>query len=1228
MFQLISASCPVLSLLLLVLVAFPAGAQLDTGSLRGLALDPQRRGIPGVMIYAERIGTSRTWTTQTQEDGTYALTSLPPGEYRIRASAKGFRPVERYPVAIEVQSPRQLDLDFQIETTEMTLAVSAEGAFLNLADARVGSHLTGGQITQLPLEGRNVLALLSLQPGVVYTSDTNVLFRTNFGEPDADARNGAVNGGRSDHANVTLDGLDVNDHQTGFAFHSVLRVGAESIQEFRMVTAGQGAEVGRSSGAQVALVTRSGSNEFHGALFHAHRNTVFSANSFLGNRANLPRAKLIRNTYGGAAGGPLIRNRLFVFGSFEGRRDASETSVIRNVPTADLRNGFVRYRNRAGAIATLSPNDLRRIDPLGIGVNRGTIELMQLYPLPNDSPNIDPLNFGGFRFNSPVRDSLNAGTLRLDYHLSGAHQLFARGNLQTDTGLAALQFPNTPPPFRTRNNSKAVAAGHTWTVSPSTVNAFRYGYVLNKVEDIGTTTGPLFSFGGGVGAPVPLTYSRGRLAPAHQLVNDITTVGRRHTLQAGLNFRFLTNNRYNVEPNRALYVTQVSRLARRGAELLPADIASPGDDFVRAAIMALGVVSQGNTPVNYDQQGNIIPPGTPLRRTFVTNEFEWYGQDSWRVRRNLTLNLGLRYSLYTPVKERAGLAVRPNIPIGDWFELRRRAAENGRPSTSVPAIAYELAGQSGNSGFTGWDRNNFAPRLSAAWAPSSGWSIRGGFGVHYDRVGSSSIALYDSLGSFGLNSTQVNPAGSVDVSTAPRFISLGSSYPSLEQPRLPFRFPLEYPRAPVGLVGAVIPAPDTSLRTPFSLLSNVSVQKQIGRAWVAEAVWVNRTSRNLLALFDSAAPLNLRDPQSGITYFDAVRQLNSQAGSPLSSIRPVAYWENLLPDLSVMAGTLAARIPAFAQRNPGIPADTRLSATQTAYFLFEQLNPGNALAALRNIDVTCVPACGRLGRYSLYNDQFASLFSWRSIAPASYDALQLALRRRSAAGVTIDANYTLSRARDWTSGAERGDAFSRSFVINSWNPSQMWAPADFDLRHQFNANWVAPIQFGSGVRQPAGFLLAGWQVAGIFRWSSGFPVTVQNGAGFSTNHYFRGFGKLEGTAPAMTTNKNAPLGPNLFANPGAAAGAYRFPLPGETGDRNSVRGDGIFNLDLGIGKHWSLPGLETHQVALRWEVFNVTNTARFDVLSANLTVGQAGFGTYNKQLGSPRVMQFLLRYTF
>jgi hypothetical protein len=264
---------------------------------------------------------------------------------------------------------------------------------VNTQDATIGNAVGTRPILELPFDARNVVGLLSIQPGVTF-----------FGDPSQrdDYRSGSVNGGKSDQGNVTLDGVDVNDQQNRSAFTSVLRTTLDSVQEFRTTTTNGGADVGRSSGAQVALVTKSGTNSLHGSLYEYHRNTITSANSFFNNADGVDRQKLIRNVFGASLGGPIQKNRLFYFVNYEGRRDASEASAVRTVPNLLFRQGLFTYRNTDGNLVQLGPDQVRNIDPSHIGESAAVLKVLQSYPVPNDNTVGDGLNTAGFRFKSSV----------------------------------------------------------------------------------------------------------------------------------------------------------------------------------------------------------------------------------------------------------------------------------------------------------------------------------------------------------------------------------------------------------------------------------------------------------------------------------------------------------------------------------------------------------------------------------------------------------------------------------------------------------------------------------------------------------------------------------------------------------------------------------------------------------------------------------------------------------
>jgi hypothetical protein len=285
------------------------------------------------------------------------------------------------------------------------------------------------------------------------------------------------------------------------------------------------------------------------------------------------------------------------------------------------------------------------------------------------------------------------------------------------------------------------------------------------------------------------------------------------------------------------------------------------------------------------------------------------------------------------------------------------------------------------------------------------------------------------------------------------------------------------------------------------------------------------------------------------------------------------------------------------------------------------------------------------GQYSYYSPQFSSLYAWRSIGWSNYNALQTSLRHRMKNGIQFDLNYTWSKSIDISSDAERVGAASNGSlqglnnnIINAWNPNAQKGPSSFDATNQFNANWVWEMPFGRGRRfasdanRALDAAIGGWQLTGIFRWTSGFPVTVDNGfSAFPTN--FEMEGNANQIAPVKTGTYIVNGVPNLFSNGPAALSSFTYAYAGQSGQRNEIRGPGYFGIDMGLGKRWKMPWSEKQSMQFRWEVFNVTNTVRFDVQSALLSNSLSNdsgntFGNYSSTLNSPRIMQFALRYEF
>src|SRR3984893_10294573 len=458
--------------IVVLFVLFLAVTQAQsTSSLTGVVTDPSGAVVPKAEIVVVNLETNLRRTATTDSQGRYSFPQMQPSTYLVTARAAGFSDVVVRDVHLLVNTPATVDIRFDVGAVQQSVAVSAEVAQVNTQDATLGNAVGTRPILELPFDARNVVGLLSIQPGVTY-----------FGDPSQrdDYRSGSVNGGKSDQGNVTLDGVDVNDQQFRTAFTSVLRTTLDSVQEFRTTTTNGSADVGRSSGAQVALVTKSGTNAMHGSLYEYTRNTLTSANTFFNNQDGIARQKLIRNVFGASLGGPIKKNRLFYFLNYEGRRDASDATAVRIVPNTLFRQGIFTYQRTDGSLTQLTPSQIQQIDPQHIGESQAVLNILQAYPAPNDNTVGDGLNTAGYRFNSSVPLKYDTYIARADYQLdsAGKQVLFWRGNLQNDhyvpsslTSSGVPQFPGQADSTVTLQNAKGIAVGYTAIITPTLVNS-------------------------------------------------------------------------------------------------------------------------------------------------------------------------------------------------------------------------------------------------------------------------------------------------------------------------------------------------------------------------------------------------------------------------------------------------------------------------------------------------------------------------------------------------------------------------------------------------------------------------------------------------------------------------------------------------------------------------------------------------------------------------------------
>ncbi|HXN52556.1 MAG TPA: TonB-dependent receptor [Candidatus Acidoferrum sp.] len=1301
----------------IAITAAGAWAQSGTTSLRGTVTDKSGAAVSGAKITLSNPDQALNRQATSGSEGEYEFIALPPGTYTLTVEASGFRKFEQNKLQLLVNSPATLNVKLEIGTALQTVEVVAQTEKLNTTDASLGVAFSETQVKSLPLEGGNVPDLLSLQAGVAYTGNrTDVNLNT-------DTRSGAVNGARSDQSNITLDGIDVNTDTKGYAFQSVLPITVDSVQEFRVTTTNYNADEGRSSGAQVSLVTKGGTNDFHGSLFEIHRNTLTSANDYFVKLAQLGSGqpneapKLIRNIFGGSIGGPIKKDRLFFFANYQGGRQREAQSVVRVVPSAAMRDGVITYQCadptqcRGGTVQGLtgphtiaagnfgvSPSQIKAMDPLGIGVSTGVmVPYLNSFPLPNDPSVEDGVNFEGFRFKGPVAISTNWYIARADYKISGNgnHTLYWRGALRNDKNAGVPYLLGGSPELTLVDYSKGFSIGYTAVLKPTLVNNFRYGYTRQSFGQIGNQVAPIVFFRGlndnqtSNNSSFAVTNNSNYQVPVNNIVDDVSWVRGKHTWQFGANFNYLRNPQSNNLNSFSSATTNASwfdtaALAESGQpghfdpnfEGLPAIDSGFDNAYDYPMIALVGMVSQVNAQYNFNKNGSALPQGAPVSRRFGADAWEMYAQDSWKVKPNLTVTAGLRYSLFSPPWETNGIQVAPNISLSDWFNLRGQNAMKGLGSNQTPPLSFNLAGPAnGKPGFYNWDKKDFGPRLAVAWSPNfkSGLlgsifggpgktSIRAGAGIVYDRLGPSLLATFDSNGSFGLSTALTNTGGVQTPASAPRITGL-NAIPTTDNTGTPIfapaptsTFPQTFPSGSAVGAYAVYWGMDNKIRTPSSYTLDLSVGRELGHDFSLEVSYVGRLSRRLLTQSDLAMPINLVDPKTGVDYFTAVKALANIYRTGVKSenvtdamIGPTAsYWTDLMAGTVFVPGSQGFRASRCASS-----AFPTKDAAIAAYDLFCGFK-NNETTALQGIDQAFgfrdfsmrdangnrIPYFPATGQNTFVDPQFAALDGWRSMASATYHALQVSLRKHVSHGVQFDLNYTYSKSIDISSDANRINAYGGlgGQVINSWAPNLLRAVSDFDLTHQLNANWIIDLPFGKGRwigRDSRGALdavIGGWQLTGLARWTSGFAVGVGNGAQWPTNWELSGYA----TQIAAVTTHGAVKTPdgkvNLFGDQAArdaAHAAFAPDFPGQTGNRNNLRGDGFAGLDLGLSKRWKMPYSEGHSVQFRWEVFNALNLTRFDVQSMSLSLTRSSsFGNYTGLLTNPRVMQFALRYEF
>ena len=1124
-----------------------------TARLQGTVQDSTGAVVATAVVSATNDQTHIKRETVTTADGRYIFPSLEAGQYTITVEALGFRRETITEIDLTVAATLNENVTLQVGNVSESVDVKADAVTVQTSEAQASQAFTLKDIDTLPQLGRTPTSLTTLMPGVSISPGGG----------------GNVNGLRSGSENTTLDGMYVSDPTGPSLGQALTAINTDSVEEFRMVTDGGKAEYGYNAGANIQLISRSGTNRFSGNVFEYLRNTLLNANNFFANSTGTARPKLIQNVYGGSVGGPILKARTFFFFNFQGTREDQETSTNRTVLTPTAAQGIFRWPTPGTGV--IQSVNIPLIDPRHLGIDPTVAKNIALLPASNNTNVGDGLNTAGYLFNSPTNSLQDILTFKLDHNLSSTHKVFFRYNWQHTDAFSAPTFPGQPGASSEAYRWSGVL-GSTWAFRPNMVNE------LLLIDRVGFTdfieparvAGPMYNATSSLWTnPLDPTFPSGRGSPQKEITDDLTFIKGKHTFKTGLSMRFFDLASYsyvgsypNVTFNDTNGNTVPTTIGPSGSAVISSSNRTIFENLYNNLLGRMDQVTQ----TFYSNLVSYQTPGSPRRRNFNLTEEGYFFQDDWKIAKHLTFNLGIRYEYFGDPKERNGFQ-------GNYTEANMLSDSTPLSNISVkPGV-----------GWFNTDKNNFAPRFGFAWDPTGNGrtAVRGHFGMFYDRVDSGAQTNIDSAMPGFSSTTPIYPngAGNTDV----RLSDGGAPIPPV-----PGSITLQLPLTRSQSINVFNP----NIKTGYVLEYGLSVQHQFFRNTIVEVGYVGNRGIKLLMMED----LNQLQINNG--FLQAFQQIQAYQANGT----PVPTGNALVQ----MFGTPAAVISTLGATN-----FTNGLVGTAANTLDVQQNSRYAAAGLSQF---------YLRNYPQFNQVLYGTNDGRSY----YDSLQVSVHRQVGA-FRLGANYTWSKSMD--DGSSDGTSFAQP--IDDFNIRLNRARSDFDRPHVFNGTviYTLPIgrgkTFGNSMPQWADTLIGGWDLGSIITWESGAPFTVSSS---------RATTGIQGSTWAnYTGNRNAGVvseqGGGVYFFTAADLANFSFPAAGQIGTsgRNTFRGPQYSDIDTSMVKRFKVK--EHSYFSFRWECYNLLNHPTFSGLSTNLTTPST-FGKFSSQAGNPRIMQAALRFDF
>ena len=1229
-------------LLAIILTAFVQINAQTASSMTGIVTDASGGVVGDTLVTLTNTLTGVTYESKTESNGSYRFANIPAGSgYKATFRHEGFATVVVSDMSLQVGITRTQDTKLVAgASVEVEVSAAKQEVTLNTTDASIGNNLDPKMVNELPVQERgNVQILFALQPGV--------------------SPSGAVTGARQDQNETTIDGMDVNDlasGQTTGTFQIVGGMPVDAVQEFRGVTAGLVTAVGTGSGGQFQLVTKSGSNRFHGNVNEYHRDVSTVANTWFNNNSTVPvpRAKYIRNQFGGNVGGPILHDKLFFFFDINVSRITQASTATRTVPLDSFRAGTIGYTNNSSTACTSSsrrttqptcitdftPTQIAGLDPLLIGNNSNLFTYIGTrYPHANDLTLGDGVNTGGYRFTQPIPTNETDYVGRVDYNFTSKQKIFLQyHSIRRDTVQALNQFDVDPLTYPQQNRSYGYSASHIWQIGGNKVNQFYYGdtvSVLNFPVNYFPTGNASFTFGP-LTAPSGTLNAQRRRVPVPTFRDDFNWIVGHHTLQMGGTFKFIKTNSLNRNDYDFPTIGVGGNLAALDSTLRPAAINTNSTVISRwdsIFAFSLGHLASLSRNYNYDNNGNALGIGTGAVRRYRYYQTEAYFGDTWKVSQSLTFSYGLRYEYYSVPFEANGIQSNPSLGFDEYLSARvTQSAASTSGNTVVPFITYNLGGKANGAGdIYKPSYKDFAPRFAFSYQPSFSKSsvLNGGVGLVYDRTVINAVNFVQDQVSYLFQNSQSrsygNGATARDSLIADPRLGANLSYPAAPSAvaiTKPFT-PYVTSGVPTGIVnGNTSYAVDKNLTSPYSIAMNLGLQQEVKGGFIISANYVGRLGRRLIGQADASQLLEFRDPASGQAMSTAFGNLSkiiranpalTSTLAGVNSITPQAWFENQMT---------------------AIPAGYN---SKTAYLAAQR---GASLVSIGDFADTIqyLQGSGRIGKNVGLPAQFAADTFITNKGFSTYHGALLTVTKNQSHGLQFQFNYTYSHSMDNVSAVANtiGLSSGTGQICDALVRSSCYGNSDFDVKHVITSNFVYDLPFGRGrtfagnVNRYVDLLIGGWSVSGIPQWRSGIAWNTATGAflaGYSNNVP----GTFNGDKSAVKINihKDSAGRLILFDDPARAAAAFSNPAGFQYGSRNVLRGPSGFQFDAGVAKRFQIVE-DRVSFQFRADAFNALNHPVFSNPSAININTSTTFGQITTVATGTdrRVLQFSGRIEF